>query len=104
MTVTLRRAGPGDIDLVFSFVHDLAEHQGDLDYMHATRADLAAALFAPEPHVFCDIAEWGGEVLGGAVWFYTFSTWTGRRGISSGDESSRPRASATRRSAITRRS
>ncbi|WP_269714474.1 GNAT family N-acetyltransferase [Caulobacter sp. NIBR2454] len=92
MTITLRRAGPSDIDLVFSFVRDLAEHQGDLDHMHATRADLAAALFAPQPHAFCDIAERDGEVLGGAVWFYTFSTWTGRRGIYLEDLFVRPAA------------
>lgn len=92
MTVALRRAGPDDLDLVFGFVHDLAKHQGDLDYMHATRADLAAALFAPEPHVFCDIAEHDGEALGGAVWFYTFSTWTGRRGIYLEDLFVRPQA------------
>src|ERR671918_413194 len=42
---------------------------------------LDGALFAPGPRVFCDIAESGGEPVGFALWFYSFSTFAGRHGI-----------------------
>ena len=42
---------------------------------------LAEALFGETPRVFCDIAEWQGEPVGFALWFYNFSTFRGRHGI-----------------------
>lgn len=42
---------------------------------------LRAALFGTEPQVFAHVAEQDGAVVGCAVWFVTFSTWTGRHGI-----------------------
>ena len=45
------------------------------------RKQIAAALFARDPRVFCDIAEWNGEPAGFALWFLNFSTFRGRHGI-----------------------
>jgi GNAT superfamily N-acetyltransferase len=42
---------------------------------------ITAALFGPNPRVFCDIAEWEDEPAGFALWFYSFSTFRGRHGI-----------------------
>ena len=47
----------------------------------ATEPAIAAALFAREPRVFCDIAEWDGEPAGFTTWFLNFSTFRGRHGI-----------------------
>ena len=38
-------------------------------------------LFADQPRLFCEIAEWDGEPVGFAVWFVNFSTFAGRPGI-----------------------
>ncbi len=38
-------------------------------------------MFAPQPAVWCHIAEVDGEVAGFALWYLTFSTWVGRHGI-----------------------
>jgi len=40
-----------------------------------------AALFAPRPRIFCDLAEWDGAPVGFALWFLNFSTFSGRSGI-----------------------
>lgn len=81
MTLTIRPARPDETGLVLSFVRELAEYEKLLHEVEASEADMAAALFGPEPKVFCDIAEWDGAPAGFAIWFYTYSTFTGRHGI-----------------------
>lgn len=81
MTVRVRRAKPADIDAIFDLIRGLADYEGDLLELRATKDDLSIALFSEIPHVFGDVAEDAGEVLGLAVWFYTFSTYPGRHGI-----------------------
>ncbi len=79
--LTIRAATPADRDLVFAFIRDLAEYEKLLDDVVATPDDVARALFAPHPRVFCDLAEWDGAPAGFALWFYNFSTFRGRHGI-----------------------
>jgi GNAT superfamily N-acetyltransferase len=79
--LTIRAATPADRDLVFAFIRDLAEYEKLLDDVIATPDDVARALFAPHPRVFCDLAEWDGQAAGFALWFYNFSTFRGRHGI-----------------------
>jgi GNAT superfamily N-acetyltransferase len=81
MSLTIRPVRPGEAGLVLGFVRELAEYEKLLHEVEAGEGDIAAALFAPEPKVFCDIAEWDGEPVGFALWFYTYSTFTGRHGI-----------------------
>jgi GNAT superfamily N-acetyltransferase len=79
--LTIRAATPADRDLVFAFIRDLAEYEKLLDDVVATPDDVARALFAPHPRVFCDLAAWDGEPAGFALWFYNYSTFRGRHGI-----------------------
>jgi GNAT superfamily N-acetyltransferase len=77
----IRPATPDDAALVMAFIRDLAEYEKLLDDVIATPTDIERALFAPQPRVFCDIAEWDGAPAGFALWFYNFSTFRGRHGI-----------------------
>lgn len=81
MTLSIRPARPGEAGLVLSFVKELAEYEKLLDEVVASEADIAESLFGDSPRVFCDIAEWDGEPVGFALWFYTYSTFKGRHGI-----------------------
>ncbi|MEN3350565.1 MAG: hypothetical protein V7632_4200 [Bradyrhizobium sp.] len=81
MSLTVRRARPDEAGLVFSLVRELAEYEKLLHEVQASEADIAEALFCANPRVFCDIAEWNGEVAGFAVWFVNYSTFAGRHGI-----------------------
>ena len=81
MTVAIRPARPGEAGLVFAFVRELAEYERLADAVDASEAMIDAALFGPQPRVFCDIAEWDGEPAGFALWFANFSTFRGRHGI-----------------------
>jgi GNAT superfamily N-acetyltransferase len=81
MTVSIRPARPGEAGLVFSFVRELAVYERLAQAVDATEAMIDAALFGPDPRVFCDIAEWDGAPAGFALWFANFSTFRGRHGI-----------------------
>ena len=81
MSLTIRRARADEAGLVYALVRELAEYERLLHEVSATEADIADALFADNPRLFCDIAEWDGEPAGLAVWFVNFSTFAGRHGI-----------------------
>src|SRR3981189_3795975 len=80
MSLTIRRARPGEAGLVLSFVRELAEYEKLLHEVQATEAMIDVALFGSNPRLFCEIAEWNEEPAGFAVWFINFSTFTGRSG------------------------
>jgi GNAT superfamily N-acetyltransferase len=77
----IRPARPADIGVIHALIRDLAEYERGLDQVTATEDDLRAALLAPRPSLFAHVAETGGEVVGFALWFINYSTWTGRHGI-----------------------
>ena len=81
MSLTIRRARPGEAGLVLSFIRELAEYEQLSHEVEATEADIADALFADRPQLYCAIAEWNAEPVGFAVWFANFSTFSGRHGI-----------------------
>lgn len=83
---TVRAAEPADVPAVHALVRALAEYEREPDAVEATPEDLRAALFGPDPRVRCHVAEVAGPdgrpvVAGTAIWFVSFSTWTGRHGI-----------------------
>lgn len=81
MSLIIRRARSDEAGLVLSLVRELAEYEKLLHEVEATEADIGEALFGRNARLFCDIAEWNGDVAGFAVWFVNFSTFSGRSGI-----------------------
>lgn len=81
MSLSIRRAEPDDAALVYELVCALADYEKLRHEVDATPEEIAKALFAPEPRLFCDLAEWDGEAAGFVVWFLNFSTFRGRHGI-----------------------
>ena len=81
MSLSIRAARPGEASLVLQFVRELAEYEKLSHTVAATEAILNDVLFADQPRVFCEFAEWDGEVVGFAVWLLDYSTFTGRHGI-----------------------
>lgn len=84
----VRRARPGDVPALDAMVHELAVYEGCPELVEATPDDLADALFgggAGGPRVHAHVAEVstaaGWDVVGMAVWYVTYSTWTGRHGV-----------------------
>ena len=81
MSITVRAARPPDASLIYSLVRELADYERLAHEVESTEEQIAAALFAPQPRLFCDIAEWDGEAVGFALWFLNFSTFRGRHGL-----------------------
>jgi GNAT superfamily N-acetyltransferase len=81
VSLVIRAAAPGDAALIFALVRELAEYEKLTGEVVATEEAIAAALFAREPRVYCDVAEWNGEAAGFTTWFLNFSTFRGRHGI-----------------------
>lgn len=77
MTVTIRPAVPGDEAAILRMVIALAVYEREPDAVKATEESLRTTLFADNPQVFAHIAELEGQPVGLALWFLTYSTWTG---------------------------
>jgi len=76
----IRAAEPADVPVLLHLVRELADYEREADAVQATEELLAAALFE---HRSCSahVAVHSGEVVGFALWYPTFSTWTGRQGM-----------------------
>jgi GNAT superfamily N-acetyltransferase len=94
-TDAIRAAREDDVPVIVSLICELADYEREPDAVEATEADIRAALFGPSPAVFCHVAEHDGEVVGFALWFLNFSTWTGHHGIYLEDLFVRPSARGT---------
>jgi GNAT superfamily N-acetyltransferase len=81
VSLVIRPARREDSALIFALVKELADYEKLTAEVDATEAQIAAALFADQPRLYCDIAEWDGEPAGFAVWFLNYSTFRGRHGI-----------------------
>jgi len=77
----IRSARPGDAAAIHRLVRELAEYEKSLDQVTGTEDDLRRSLFGGPPAVFAHVAEHDGAVAGFALWFLSYSTWTGRPGI-----------------------
>lgn len=77
----VRRAIPADVPAILRMIVALAVYEREPDAVKATDASLMESLFGDDPHVFAHVAEMDGELVGIAVWFLNYSTWTGRPGI-----------------------
>jgi GNAT superfamily N-acetyltransferase len=92
----IRPAKPEDVAEIHAMVRELAEYEKALDEAKATTEQLHEALFGADPKVFAHIAENdAGDVVGFALWFLNFSTWTGAHGVYLEDLYVRPSARGT---------
>ena len=66
---------------MLALIRELAEYERSPESAVATEEDLLREGFGAQPRFKCVIAEWNGEPAGFALYFYNFSTWTGRAGI-----------------------
>lgn len=78
---TLRPAEPGDEQGILAGIHALAVYEREPDAVQNAEAALSETLFGPAPRAFCHVVEREGRIVGIAIWFLTYSTWTGRYGI-----------------------
>jgi GNAT superfamily N-acetyltransferase len=77
----LRNASVGDVPLILSFIHELAEYEREPSAVRATEDDLIRDGFSASPKFRVIIAEWDRNPAGMAFFFNHYSTWQGRHGL-----------------------
>ncbi len=82
----IRPARPEDVPTIHQLVRDLAAYEREPEAAVASEADFTEALFGAHPAVYAHIAVHAPgtrqeTAAGFALWFRSFSTWTGRHGV-----------------------
>jgi GNAT superfamily N-acetyltransferase len=77
--ITIRKAVREDVPRILELVRALAAYEREPDAVVATEEDFLRDGFGGEPrfHVHLGIDE--GVVIGFALWFFTWSTWRGKK-------------------------
>ena len=77
----IRPAVPADAPTVASLVRELAEYEKLLHEAKGRPEDFLRELESPNPVIRVLIAEWDGEPVGFALYFFNFSTFVARPGL-----------------------
>ena len=78
--LVLREAKKEDIQTILRFIKDLAEYENLLDEVGATEEILHDSIFIRKKSEAL-IVEYDQKAIGYAIYFYNFSTFTGRPGL-----------------------
>lgn len=76
----IRRAHPGDDSALLTLVGELAAYEHLSHELEATAAHFNEHLFGPNPRATALLAHRNGNAAGFAVWYSTYSTFSGRPG------------------------
>ena len=79
--LNLTPARAEDVPQILAFVKALADYEKAPDAVVATESDLNDALFGPQANAHALMCFHGEIAIGFALYFYNFSTWTGKRGL-----------------------
>lgn len=86
----IRDALPADVPVLLELIRELARYEREPDAVQADERQLHESLFGPDPKVWALVATESAPdpsgkpaevVVGCAIWFVNYSTWTGRHGI-----------------------
>jgi GNAT superfamily N-acetyltransferase len=87
-TARIREAVKADVPDILRLIKELAEYERSLHHVESTEEFLTASLFpddgtAGAHALVAEVADADGStrLVGMAVWYVTFSTWTSRHGI-----------------------
>ncbi|MBX3155380.1 MAG: GNAT family N-acetyltransferase [Deltaproteobacteria bacterium] len=90
--LSIRFAVAADTPVILAFIKDLAEYEKLSHEVVADEAQLRATLFGTRPAAEVLIAEAGGEPVGFALFFQSYSTFLGKPGLYLEDLFVRPQA------------
>lgn len=79
--ISIRLAGPDDVDVICNMIHGLAAVTDDQDRVQSTPDDFRKYGFEGDRLFETLIAEKIGQPIGLSLYFYSFSTWLGEPGI-----------------------
>jgi GNAT superfamily N-acetyltransferase len=79
--LAIREAVASDAPLIVEMIRELAEFERQLDQVEITPEDLLRDGFGDNPRFQALVAEWDGKPAAYALYYFTYSTWTGRSGM-----------------------
>ena len=79
MNIQVRPGTIEDCDTIHTFISELANYLGFKGKIQATPADIRRDGFGSNPKFHAILAHDAGKTVGIAVYFFTYSTWAGRR-------------------------
>jgi len=77
----ITEAQPGDEETIAALIYALAEYEKAPEQCKATPGNVKQQFFSRRPTAYCLIARVGGEAVGYAIYYLTFSTWLCRPGL-----------------------
>lgn len=77
--LAVRKATPEDIPAVLRMVKELAVYEREPEAVVATEEDFLRDGFGEKASFRAHVATWNREPIGFALWFFTWSTWRGRK-------------------------
>ena len=79
MNIQVRPGTIEDCDTIHTFISELADYLGFKGEVQATPADIRRDGFGSSPKFHVILAHDAGKTIGIAVYFFTYSTWAGRK-------------------------
>ncbi len=79
--LNIRPATPNDLDTIVSLIYDLAQYEQLTHQITGNPDDLGQHLFGDRPYAEALLAEWSGEAVGFALFFYNYSTFLMKPGL-----------------------
>ena len=76
----IKAATKGDLAQILALVKELAEYENLLDYMNCDEKAYSEALFK-QSYAKALVLEFDGQLIGYAIYFYTFSSFLGSGGL-----------------------
>ncbi len=77
----IEEAREKDVSLILQFIRELAEYEKELARVTATQEILRATLFGPEPYAKTAIVYVGEEPAAFAIYFFSYSSFSGLPGL-----------------------
>lgn len=81
LPLRIEEAREKDVPLILQFIRELAEYEKELARVTATEGILRATLFGPEPSAKTAFAYVGEEPAGFAIYFFSYSSFSGLPGL-----------------------
>ncbi|MEM7647111.1 MAG: GNAT family N-acetyltransferase [Pseudomonadota bacterium] len=76
--MTIRKATKDDVSDILGLIKELAIYEKEPNAVKTTEEDLLRDGFGENPYFQCLVAETNGQVKAMALYFFCWSTWTGR--------------------------
>ena len=79
--LSIRPAKPGDEDAIYALLYGLAAYEKLLWRFYVTREDVVRDYLCDDPLIHAELAFEGGQLVGGATWFWTYAGFAAKRGL-----------------------